>query len=309
MNVTLIDCHYIQKETAGVYLIKDKTSAALIETNTPACLPYVLEEMKKQNISAEQIKYIFVTHIHLDHSGGAPCFLEEFPNAKVVAHPMGVRYLKDPTRIIKGARAVYGDELYDKLYGDIPGISEEKIIAAEDYQEFTLDTDRLIALHTPGHASHHIAIHHPATRGVFSGDVFGVCYPGMNKNEKSVLLATTTPTEFNPNLAFESIDKIVSTSCDKIYLTHFGIWEDVSLGASMLKENLEFLNSAMRKAMKMEPEKIYSFLRDEIQKYFDSKIGTSLKKDEKSFLKLDLDLNAQGAAYYVKKMIKKGKTF
>lgn len=308
MNITLIDCHYIQKKTAAVYLIKDTSQAALVETNTPSCLPYVLEEMKKQNVQREDIKYIFVTHIHLDHSGGAPRFLEEFPNAKVVTHPMGVRYLKDPSRIIKGARAVYGDELFDKLYGEIPGIPEDNIIAAEDGQEFLLNSDKLITYHTPGHASHHIAVYHPATNGIFSGDVFGVSYPGMRQNGNSVLLSTTTPTEFDPDLAEASIEKIVGTGCDKIYLTHFGTWDNVEQGAKMLRENLAYLRDHMREAMKMQPDQVYPYLRKQVQEYFESKIDTALNNEEKNFLKLDMDLNAQGAAYYVKKMIKKGKS-
>ncbi len=312
MGISLIDCHYVQKETAAVYLIWDEnsgqTEAALVETNTPGCLKYVLEEMAKNGITRDMIKYLFVTHIHLDHSGGAPRFLEEFPNATVVCHPMGVRYLKDPSRIIKGARAVYGDALFDSLYGEIPPIAPERILAAEDGQEFFIGKDKVIALFTPGHASHHIAIYHPATSGVFSGDVFGVSYPGMRAAGSPYLLATTSPTEFEPDLAIESMEKILATGATRIYLTHFGIWEDAAGGGAMLRENLEHIKTLISQAMNLENPEIYPFIREKIQEYFDGKIAGNkipLTEEERGFLKLDLDLNAQGIAYYTQKRKKK----
>ncbi|OIJ15792.1 MBL fold metallo-hydrolase [Anaerobacillus arseniciselenatis] len=204
----------------GTYVINED-ELTLVETGPSMSVPYILNGLKQLNIDPADIKYIIVTHIHLDHAGGAGLLLKDCPNAKVVVHPKGARHLADPSRLIQGAKAVYRDD-FERLFEPILPIPEEKLIIKEDGDTLYLSENcQLTFHHTRGHADHHFSIYDPVSNGIFTGDTVGVRYDQIKEFE--FYLPSTSPNQFRPDEMIASLEKIVNElKVDTIYFGHFG---------------------------------------------------------------------------------------
>src|SRR5579864_2543936 len=115
--------------TAG-YLIRG-SRPCLVETGTAPSAPIVRDALAALGVGAGDLASVVVTHIHLDHAGGAGDIAVMFPAARIVVHQRGARHLADPSRLMAGARQVYGDAL-DGLFGVLAPVPADRIIALED---------------------------------------------------------------------------------------------------------------------------------------------------------------------------------
>ncbi|RFU69897.1 MBL fold metallo-hydrolase [Bacillus sp. V59.32b] len=221
-RISLIDGNDLQRKLrTGTYVIKEE-EITIVETSASPSIPYVLEGLSEAGIQLEDIKYIILTHIHLDHAGGAGLLLQKCPNAKVIVHKKGARHLEDPTRLIAGAKAVYGDD-FDRLFDPILPIPSERIIIKEDREILAIsDTCTLTFYDTPGHANHHLSIHDDVSNGMFSGDTVGIYYRELDQDNIEFYLPSTSPNQFNPEAMLASADLYESLGIDRVYFGHFG---------------------------------------------------------------------------------------
>ncbi|WP_313470938.1 MBL fold metallo-hydrolase, partial [Lysinibacillus sp.] len=189
-NFYCIDTHDLNREqrTSSYLLIDEKIT--LIETSASPSVPYIMEGLKELNIALEDIHYVIVTHIHLDHAGGAGLFLQSCPNAKLVVHPRGAAHMIDPSRLIFSAKGVYGAE-FDRLFDPIVPIDAARIIEVSHEQRLDLGQHHLTFYHTEGHAKHHVSMLYSATNGLFVGDTTGVRYPEMDGEAIDLIIPST----------------------------------------------------------------------------------------------------------------------
>ncbi|MED1725765.1 MBL fold metallo-hydrolase [Brevibacillus parabrevis] len=213
-------------ERTGTYVIAEE-QLTLVETGPSPSVPYIVAGLHKLGFSPEQVKYIIVTHIHLDHAGGAGLFLRECPQAKIVVHPKGARHLVDPSRLIAGAKAVYQDD-FNRLFDPIVAIPEERILVRKDGDTLPIGPNcALEFLDSPGHANHHFSIYDPVSRGMFTGDTAGVFYPQLQKDGLHFVLPSTSPNQFDPQAMLASIERFRKRELQRIYFGHFGMTEEV----------------------------------------------------------------------------------
>jgi glyoxylase-like metal-dependent hydrolase (beta-lactamase superfamily II) len=211
----------MEKRT-GTYVLKEQ-KLTLVETSASPSVPYILEGLKQLHITPEEIEYIIVTHIHLDHAGGTGLLLTHCPNAKVIVHPKGARHLADPSRLITGAKAVYGDQ-FDKLFNPILPVPEDKIITKEHEEELEIGPNCTLKFYdSPGHANHHFSIFHPALNGMFTGDTAGVFYPQLIEHGIELYLPSTSPNQFNPHKMLKSIEMYEKLDLEFIFFGHYGM--------------------------------------------------------------------------------------
>ena len=147
--------------------------------------------------------------------------MRALPNASCVVHPRGAPHMIDPAKLIQGTRAVYGDELFAKLYGEILPVARERIVIAQDGQRFALPHREFECVHTPGHALHHQAIVDHSTNCIFTGDTFGISYREFDTARGPWIMPTTTPTQFDPAQLKASIIRLMQFRPRKVYLTHY----------------------------------------------------------------------------------------
>lgn len=221
-GIYFLDAEYIQPGIAGLYVMLEGESVAIIETGTTHSLPLIEQALTALERSFEDVRYVIPTHVHLDHAGGAGALMRVCPKAELVIHPLGAAHMIDPGRLIAGTRAVYGDENTEKFYGEIVPVPAERVIEAND--RFTLDFNgrELLFIDTPGHALHHFCVIDAKSEGVFTGDTFGIVYPEFTDSSGVHVYATTTPTQFDPEALQASIARVMSYHPKRAYLTHFG---------------------------------------------------------------------------------------
>ena len=221
-GVSAIDADYLRPGLAAIHLIVENGKAALVDTGTSSSVAGVMEVLRKKNLVPEDVAYVFVTHIHLDHAGGAGEFMHCLPHAKLVVHPRGARHMADPARLVASAMTVYGEAEFKRMYGIIRPVDINRIIEAPD--GFTLDFNGrpLLFLDTPGHARHHYCIFDKKNQSFFTGDTFGLSYREFDVDGMEFVFPTTTPVQFDPVAAHASIDLIMSYDPAYAFLTHYG---------------------------------------------------------------------------------------
>jgi glyoxylase-like metal-dependent hydrolase (beta-lactamase superfamily II) len=221
-GVYLIDTLYLRPGLAASHLVVDEGHAAFVDTGAAPAAPRLLAALDELGIAREQVDYLFLTHVHLDHAGGAGQMMQALPNARAVLHPRGAPHLIDPTRLIAGSIEVYGEALYRQLYGELVPIPAERVLVVEDRQRLTLGRRTFEFIDAPGHARHHhcpIDLDH---RDVYSGDNFGICYRALDTERGPFMLPTTTPVQFDPDALHATIDRLMSYQPQRVLQTHFG---------------------------------------------------------------------------------------
>ncbi len=184
-------------------------------------MPVVLDALAALGVGPADLAGIVVTHIHLDHAGGVGDLARAFPNATVYVHPVGARHLADPSRLVASAARVYGDML-DRVYGRLDPTPVERINALCDGEEIRIGPGRsLTAVHSPGHASHHLALHDSGSGVLFTGDAAGVRLPDVG-----VLRPATPPPDFDLDLALHSLRLFADRRPSALALAHFGLLAD-----------------------------------------------------------------------------------
>ncbi len=240
-GIVAVDAEYLYPGHAAAHLIVDAGRAAFVDVGTNSSVPYLLGALDELGIARAAVDYLLLTHVHLDHAGGAGLLMQQLPNARAVLHPRGAPHMIDPGRLIAGARAVYGEEPFRRMYGELLPIPPERVRAVGDGEHIRLGNRTLELLHTPGHAQHHYVVVDAAHASIFSGDTFGISYRALDTEKGAFITPSTVPTQFDPQQHIESIDRMLSRKPESIYLMHFSRVTDIPrLGAS-LKEQIAAL--------------------------------------------------------------------
>jgi glyoxylase-like metal-dependent hydrolase (beta-lactamase superfamily II) len=308
-GITTIDTGYCRPGFDASHLIVEKDRAALVDVGTTFSVPRILQVLEDKGIVRDVVCYVMVTHVHLDHAGGAGALLQHLPNAQLVVHPRGAPHMIDPTRLIAGASAVYGTEQFQTLYGEIVPVVAERVITAPDNFELSLAGRSLLFLDTPGHARHHYCIYDAASRGIFSGDTFGLSYREFDSERGPFVFPTTTPVQFDPEALHASIERLLSFNPQRIYLTHYGCVDDVTRLAVSLHIMIDRL-VALALAVRDVAEDRHAILAAEINKVLLGALrehGCRLPEERiVELLAVDVALNAQGLEIWLDKQIRCG---
>jgi glyoxylase-like metal-dependent hydrolase (beta-lactamase superfamily II) len=201
--------------TAG-YLIRGDRPC-LVETGTAPSAPVVRDALARLGIGAADLATVVVTHIHLDHAGGAGDIAAMFPAAQIVVHQRGARHLADPSRLMASARMVYGNAL-DRLFGVLAPVPAERIVALDDTGTVDLGGGRhLDSYHSPGHAKHHVGLIDSQSGDLYVGDAAGVYLPDTGD-----LRPATPPPDFDLEVALASVRKFASLRPARLLFSHYG---------------------------------------------------------------------------------------
>ena len=204
------------------YLIVESGRAAFVDTGTHWSVPNLLEALGALGLGVEEVDYVLLTHVHLDHAGGAGTLLRSLPRAQVLVHPRGAAHLIEPARLIAATRAVYGEQAFQAQFGEIASLPAERVATVEDGQRLAFGGRTLEFLHTPGHALHHVCILDRDRRELFAGDTFGISYRESDTAVGAFVFPTTSPSQFDPEQLHASVSRIAALTPRCAYLTHYG---------------------------------------------------------------------------------------
>jgi len=295
-----IDTEYVLPQLAAAYLREDGGEVAFIEANTTHALPRLLTALDKAGLYPEAVKFVIVTHVHLDHAGGASALMQACPNATLLAHPRAARHLIDPTRLVASAKQVYGEQAFEALYGTIEAIDASRVRSLEDGERVTLGKANLHFLHTRGHANHHFVVHDELENVVFTGDTFGLVYPALQRGQRFAY-PSTSPTDFDGPAAIASVNRVVDLKPRAVALTHFGQFEDVKPIADQLIRWLEFSTRMAEQGAKSGDEQgtLEQRFKWQLDQEFElaaSRAGLTLNEADRQLIRFDSELNGLGLA-------------
>ena len=306
-GIFAVDTEYIRPLQDASHLLVENGRAAFVDTGTNDSVPLLLNALRQRGIDVADVDFVFLTHIHLDHAGGAGLLMQQLPNARCVIHPRGAPHMSDPARLIKGTEAVYGVERTREMYGDIRPIDERRVVVAEDDAWINFNGRQVQTLFTEGHARHHYCLNDPTSRGVFTGDNFGISYRELDTEKGEFIYPTSTPASFDPIEAHTSVDRIMGCNPEQVYLTHYSRVRDLDRLAGDMHAGIdayermaldcrdaENRDTALEAAM-------YGYLSTRLREH-----GFNGGDDAmRSILDIDVTLNAAGLAAWLNRLDKK----
>jgi glyoxylase-like metal-dependent hydrolase (beta-lactamase superfamily II) len=235
MKIETIDLGFMGTEAIiASFLLIGEELAALVETGPTTCLENLMRGLKEHGVAPEDVQQVFLTHIHLDHSGASGHLAERLPNATFYVHEVGYQHLADPSKLLKSAARIYGEKNMDELFGEARPVPEDRLVKLEGGEELEAAGGLLSAHYTPGHAYHHLAYLEPQSGMLFAGDVAGVRLPGQ-----SYVKPPTPPPEIDIEAWNGSIETMRKLNPKVLCPTHFGSYEDVERHLGELEQRLE----------------------------------------------------------------------
>jgi glyoxylase-like metal-dependent hydrolase (beta-lactamase superfamily II) len=239
---------------------------------------------------------VVLTHVHLDHAGGAGEMLRHLPHARLLVHPRGARHMIDPGKLMAGAVAVYGADAVQRNYGELVPVDPARVVEAGEGFVFELGGRPLLFLDTPGHARHHVCIWDEASRSFFTGDTFGLAYRELASERGAFILPTTTPVQFDPGPLKASIERLLGYRPRAMLLTHYSRVREVETLAAELVAQIDAL-VAIALAADPHPQRA-ARLRAAVAELFVGRAsdhGCPLPAERvRELLAVDVELNAQG---------------
>jgi glyoxylase-like metal-dependent hydrolase (beta-lactamase superfamily II) len=302
-GITAVDAEYLYPGHAAAHIIEDHGRAAFVDVGTNFSVPYLLAALEELTIPRAAVEYLLLTHVHLDHAGGAGALLRELPSARALLHPRGAPHMLDPTRLIAGAKVVYGAERFARLYGELVPIPPERLGVVADGERVRLGQRTLSLLHTPGHALHHYVVVDEAHASIFTGDTFGISYRSLDSAQGAFIFPTTPPTQFDPEQAIATIDRMLKFQPESMYLMHFSRVTDVPRLAHELKRQVaEFARIARAHAQDADPAR--GIRADMLALWVSAARRHGLAHGAAELEKIlegDLDLNTQGLVVWLER--------
>ncbi len=234
MRIETIDLNFLKTEhIIASFLLLGERDAAIVETGPTSCLEYLKGGLEDHGVAYEDVRQVFLTHIHLDHAGASGYVAELLPNATFYVHEVGYPHLVDPSKLLTSATRIYGERM-DELWGETRSLPEDRIEILRGGEEREAAGGVLAAHYTPGHAYHHLAYLEPDTGALFTGDVAGIRLPGQ-----SYVRPPTPPPEIDMEAWVRSLEGIRQLAPRSLCPTHFGRFDDVERHLSELEQRLQ----------------------------------------------------------------------
>jgi glyoxylase-like metal-dependent hydrolase (beta-lactamase superfamily II) len=295
-GMTAIDTGFVRPFFDASHLVVEGGRAAFVDVGTSHSVPGLLGVLEAKGIRPEDVDYVIVTHVHLDHAGGAGEMMRRLPRARLVVHPRGARHMVDPSKLWAGASAVYGEEALVRNYGSLVPVDPSRIVEANDGFVLELGARPLMFLDTPGHARHHFCVWDETSRSMFTGDTFGLSYRELRSSRGDFILPTTTPVQFEPEALLASMDRLLEHRPAALLLTHYSrVTEIGRLAAELRREIGELVALGRAEDGKRDRAARLRAGVEELCLGWVQDHGTPLTRERvREVLAVDIELNAQG---------------
>jgi glyoxylase-like metal-dependent hydrolase (beta-lactamase superfamily II) len=308
-GIHVVDTGLRRPRSESAYLLVERGRAAFIDTGTFHAVPRLLGALAGAGLGVDAVDWVIPTHVHLDHAGGAGALMRAFPHARLLVHPLGTRHLVDPAALAASTRAIYGDAEFERLYGELVPVDAARVVESSDAMTIELAGRTLQLFDSPGHARHHHVVWDAASRGVFSGDSFGISYREFDNTRGAWVLPTTSPTQFDPDDLRATVRRIVALEPQSVYVTHYGRVGDVARLADEFLVQLDWMVAIAERCRTADDRHVA--LSDALRALYRERVkahGVAMATEQiDDRLALDVELNAQGLAVWLARRERTGK--
>lgn len=300
-GIHTLDTAFQRDHFDAAYLLVENGRGAFIDCGTSHAVPRLLAAVEHAGLTVDAIDWLILTHVHLDHAGGAGALMQQLPNARLLVHPRGAPHMIDPARLIAGATTVYGEAEMARSYGRIVPVPAERVVVAGDGHRLSLAGRELLCIDTPGHARHHLCVWDAASRSWFSGDTFGLSYRELDSARGAFIVPTTSPVQFEPEALHASIGRLMQHAPAAMYLTHYGRVENVPELAADLHVQIDAM-TAIARACDGRADRHRALVAALGELYLERARAHGCRLDDAGVLRvleMDIELNAQGLACWL----------
>ena len=299
-GIHVIDTGFHRPQFDAAYLLVEDGRAAFIDTGTNFAVPRLLAALDDLGLARDAVDFVIATHVHLDHAGGVGLLMQALPQARLLVHPRGARHMVDPQALYQGALAVYGQAVMDREYGQLVPVPADRVHSPQDGETLHLAGRPLRFIDTPGHARHHHCIWDARSAGWFTGDTFGLSYRETDSAAGPWVLPTSSPVQFEPEPLCQSVQRLLATQPQQMYLTHFGAVGDVPRLAALLLDQVDAM-VALAHQRRDDPQRhdalkagLQAQARQRLQQHGVADVDAAVAS-----LALDIELNAQGLGVWL----------
>lgn len=287
-----------ERELNAVYFL-DGAEPCLVEAGPGADHDRILASLDVLGVGAHDLAHVVVTHIHVDHAGGAGALLERFPGATVWVHASGARHLIDPDRLLASTARTYGLDRMRSLFGEMVPVPGERVRAVEDGDHIPMGGRSLSVVHTPGHASHHVALHDDASGTMITGEAIGSYLPWAQCFRPAL-----PPPEVDVEAALASIRRIADRAPTMLLTSHFGAVPDVEIACTRAAERIQAWATDVEALLEADAatseDAVVAVLSRRARDEFESDAGRTFEAARYDVLG-SIRMNAQGLTRYWRK--------
>ena len=243
-NVYLIDDQVCSIPKLGsVYLLNEERKA-LVDSGPPSSANIVLDGIRKVGVRPEDINYIIVTHVHVDHAGGAGVLLKDMPQAQVVVHHKGARHLLKLAELMESTIKTVGTEIIAQ-WGEVVPVEPERVQVVHDNDVIQLSEEQVLNfIDAPGHAPHELCIYERRNGGIFTGEALGLYFAD------EVLLPCHPPPSFDLEVCINTIQRLMTLNASRLYFAHFGVTDRVEEILQLAIDKLQIYGNVVAEAIK-----------------------------------------------------------
>ena len=279
----------------AVYLVAAR-QPALVETGPGADVATVLDALDRLGLDAGDLAHLVVTHVHVDHAGGAGALLRRFPSATLWVHELGAPHVVDPTRLVASTARTYGEERMRELYGETLPCPSERVRVMTHGTTVSLGDRELEVIHAPGHASHHVALLETASGAMFTGEAIGSHLPWADCYRPAL-----PPPEVDVEAALASIDRMRDRGPSRLLTSHFGPIGDPQEGFDRGAMRIRAWADTVRRSLETEPaltiDALVDTLTEQAREDYEADSGQPFDLERYDAIG-SIRMNAQGLARY-----------
>ncbi|MFC4526594.1 MBL fold metallo-hydrolase [Dyella halodurans] len=304
-GIHTIDTGFVRPQFDAAYLMVEHGRGAFIDCGTNHGVPRMLNALQDAGLAPADVDWLILTHVHLDHAGGAGELMARLPAAKVLVHPRGARHMVDPSQLWAGASAVYGESVMESTYGRLRPIPADRVVEAPAGHVVELAGRKLLCLDTPGHARHHLCVYDEQANACFTGDTFGLSYREFDTAKGPFVLPTTSPVQFDPDALHASLRRLVALKPEAMYLTHYGRVTDVERLALDLHAQIDAMVAIAHAAQQDggDATQRHQRMRSALSDLYGTRARTHGWHGDRAalleILGMDIELNAQGLGVWL----------
>ncbi len=304
-GIFVIDSGYIRPRFDAIHLIVEQGRVAIIDTATQHAATHVMQALADLGLGPEAVDYVVLTHVHLDHAGGAGRLMQLCPNAQLTVHPRGAPHMISPERLWAAVVEVYGKDMAEREYGEPLPIDPSRIIETPEGMQVRLAGRVLEFWDAPGHARHHVFIQDQKTKGIFTGDTYGISYRELDTAAGPFALVSASPSQFDPPAHQASIRRVMNSDAPAVYLTHYSQLTQVrAVGEVLLRQVDDYAVIAQRNGYRGEDRS--RAIREELRSLlFQAARAHGLDLSDEALedlIGLDLRLNADGLVCWLDRL-------